>query len=263
MHTDIEIQAESVVADDEVNLSYDSDISRVSSQSDLPHLNDLNSDIESVSSNADRELDHETSHSDDSSASYQADLSSSDNTSYSDSNSFDTDSEPELQTENMSLSENEMQALKILACFQRHNLSLSASKDILKMMRSLFPASENIKILDLEYIYDIVNTNNSNSVREVHYCENCNTAFPDDSDIFKCIKGNCDGLRYKGSQSNQKGRDRQPRKCFLIADVKAQLRSLLKTPGILHEIEQCKKQMRERIIQFLQILLMAQSTGNF
>lgn len=62
MHTDIEIQAESVVADDEVNLSYDSDISRVSSQSDLPHLNDLNSDIESVSSNADRELDHETSH---------------------------------------------------------------------------------------------------------------------------------------------------------------------------------------------------------
>lgn len=246
MHTDIEIQAESVVADDEVNLSYDSDISRVSSQSDLPHLNDLNSDIESVSSNADRELDHETSHSDDSSASYQADLSSSDNTSYSDSNSFDTDSEPELQTENMSLSENEMQALKILACFQRHNLSLSASKDILKMMRSLFPASENIKILDLEYIYDIVNTNNSNSVREVHYCENCNTAFPDDSDIFKCIKGNCDGLRYKGSQSNQKGRDRQPRKCFLIADVKAQLRSLLKTPGILHEIEQCKKQINER-----------------
>jgi hypothetical protein len=139
-----------------------------------------------------------------------------------------------------------MKALKILSCFQKHNLSVSAFEDILETMRSLFPASENVKVLELEYIYSVVNTNNANNVKEVHFCEYSNPAFPNNPEIFSSMHDNCDGFRYKGSQLNQKGRDRQPRKCFLIADITAQLRSLLKTPGILHEIEQCKRQINDR-----------------
>ena len=78
--------------------------------------------------------------------------------------------------------ENESQALKILSCFQKHNLSVSASKDILATMRSLFPSSEEVKMLD--YIYSLVNANNTYSLKEVHYCEKCNSGFPENLNQF-------------------------------------------------------------------------------
>ena len=74
--------------------------------------------------------------------------------------------------------ENERQALKILSCFQKHNLSVSASKDILATMRSLFPSSEEVKVLDYDYIYSLVNANNSYSLKEVHYCRKMQLWFP-------------------------------------------------------------------------------------
>lgn len=163
-----------------------------------------------------------------------------------DLNSDQVDSESNLPTGSVPLLENERQALKILSCFQKHNLSVSASKDILATMRSLFPSSEEVKVLDLEYIYSLVNADNTYSLKEVHYCEKCNSDFPEDPNEFKCNGDECDGLRYKGSLSNQNNRDRQPRKSFILADIQAQLKSLLKTPGIIQEIRQCKSQINDR-----------------
>lgn len=221
------------------------------SESDISYT-DHDLDVSQSSCSSDDDISGLDSDPDTSDLDCKSDCSSDDDVSGLDSDPGTTDLDCKsdsstLPNDRVPLLENEMQALKILSCFQKHNLSLSASRDILETMRTLFPTSEKVKMLNLEYIYSVVNTDNTNSVKEVHYCEICNSTFPKDPNEFKCNQNNCDGLRYKGSHSSQNRQDRQPRKCFLIADISAQLRSLLKTPGVLQEIRQCKRQIKDRM----------------
>ncbi|WAR10081.1 LOW QUALITY PROTEIN: hypothetical protein MAR_035157, partial [Mya arenaria] len=123
-----------------------------------------------------------------------------------------------------SLSETEWQALKIISLFKRHNF-YHFSLDILQTMKSVFPSSECVAVLNLDYIYSFVDIH---PMKEVHYCEICNGVFPDNLDDFRCRVENCEGFRYKGGFSHQHKKDRQPRK------------------RILKEIEKCKEEIEDR-----------------
>jgi len=128
----------------------------------------------------------------------------------------------------VNMSEQESQALTILSCFLRNNLSASTCKDILYTMKCLFSNSEAVSILDFGHVLSYVDTT---PVREIHYCVLCCHVFPDDKDVFRCSTANCEGLRYKGSLSTQRQKGRQPRQCFVMADTKKQLINLLQSPG--------------------------------
>ncbi|WAR28011.1 hypothetical protein MAR_013715, partial [Mya arenaria] len=158
--------------------------------------------------------------------------------------SHEIDSNDEMaNVQPQSLSETELQALKIFSLFKRHNFTTSASRDIRQTMKSVFPSSECVTVLNLDYIYSFVDIP---PMKEVHYCEICNGVFPDNLDDFRCRVENCEGFRYKGGFSHQQKKDRQPRKSFILADIKQQLKHLLKTPGILKEIEKCKEEIEDR-----------------
>lgn len=154
---------------------------------------------------------------------------SSDTLSESDtiSSSNEEDNSTGFENDN-ELPENELQALKILACFQRNNWTKSGCRDILQTMKSVFQDSKFVGILDLDYIYSLVD---SHPLREIHYCNKCNNIFPSDVDEFQCKTENCDGLRYQGSLGQQLKPDRQPKRSFIFADIKKQLAHLLQTPG--------------------------------
>ena len=51
------------------------------------------------------------------------------------------------------LSEQESQALSILSCFLRYNMSASAYKDVLKTMMNIFPGSDADHVLDYDRIW--------------------------------------------------------------------------------------------------------------
>ncbi|KAH3895967.1 hypothetical protein DPMN_020136 [Dreissena polymorpha] len=123
---------------------------------------------------------------------------------------------------------NELEALTIVSCFRRHNLTTSACKDIMNTVKSVCNDSKNAHMLNYDYLMTFFD---SNPLNEVHYCEVCCAVFPKDLDIFQCCTINCEGLRYKGPRSKQNNKDRQARKCFIIADMKNQLRDLLQSPG--------------------------------
>ncbi|WAQ99784.1 hypothetical protein MAR_024157 [Mya arenaria] len=126
------------------------------------------------------------------------------------------------------LSEQEAQALTILSCFLRNNLSASACRDIMQKMKTLFPKSESVSSLDFDRILTYVDTSNTN---EIAYCTICNQTFPEELDHFQCSTINCDGLRYKGPLSNQLKPGRLPRQSFVFADPEQQLLDLLHSPG--------------------------------
>lgn len=153
----------------------------------------------------------------------------SDSSFTSDESSSNSSSSCESEDDNGSkLTAQESQALHILSCFSRNNLSASACKDILETMKSLFPNSEVASLLNLNHLLTYVDTT---PVREVHYCILCDELFPSDPDVVLCATVNCEGLRYKGSRQNQQQKGRQPRKSFVMADIKKQLEDLLQTPG--------------------------------
>ena len=166
---------------------------------------------------------------------------SSDTNSVSDSTS-DTDLSTDTESESSSCSDtanadsedntalltNELEALTIVSCFRRHNLTTSACKDITDTVRSVCNDSKNAHVLNYDYLMSFVDTNPLN---EVHYCEFCSEIFPSDLEIIRCSTTNCEGFRYKGPIWKQNSKDRQPRKCFIIADMKKQLSDLLQSPG--------------------------------
>lgn len=124
--------------------------------------------------------------------------------------------------------EKEHRALSLLSCFLRNQFSASASKDVIQTLKTTFKNSEEISHLDFGQMMSYVDTT---PVREIHYCVVCKNTFPEDTDVFHCKSTDCDGLRYKGSLSNQENKSRQPKQSFVFADVKKQLIDLLKTPG--------------------------------
>lgn len=61
----------------------------------------------------------------------------------------------------------DVKAFKILSCFQRHKLTASACKDILKTVKSV-SASDCQNLFDYEHLLLFVPTTSN---REIHYCE--------------------------------------------------------------------------------------------
>ncbi|XP_048255342.1 uncharacterized protein LOC125381981 [Haliotis rufescens] len=160
----------------------------------------------------------------------------------SDSDASRTDTVDLLCTDS-NLSIQEIQAVKLLSCFLRNNLSASTCKDIIVTLREVYPESASIQKLTYENIWKFVD---DSKMKECHYCVLCSQVFPDNEDFFACEREQCDGLRYKGPFSAQMKKGRQPRQSFVFADVKTQLSSLLQSPGIWKDIQERKKTLAER-----------------
>lgn len=212
--------------------------------SDHFSLSDLNSNSSETYSDfehfdtSDRSSTFGTDTTDDSDTSWESEFDNS----ISDSSSCDNYLQSENSTEtSKEISQGENHALKILSCFQKHNLTASACKDILDMIKHLIPNSDGL--FDMESIYSSAGVP---QMKEVHYCEVCGNTFIENPDEFKCSSRNCDGLRYKGSEAKQLSPNRQPRKSFVIADIQSQLTTLLQTPGIFEDINKCKSQINTR-----------------
>lgn len=157
-----------------------------------------------------------------------SDITSSSDSSYS-THSSDEDDEPvETFAKPTGLSEQEKQALTILSVFLKHNLSASASKDIMLMMKQLFPDSEALNDLSYEMLWKICG---ETEFKEIHYCSFCNKVFPENLQEYKCSTPGCNGLRFEGPEANQSLHTKLPRKSFIMADVEKQLASLIKVSG--------------------------------
>lgn len=145
-----------------------------------------------------------------------------------DSNGTSSDADPELPN---TLSEKEKQAFNMLSVFVKHNLSGSASKDIISMMKKLFPESEFMSEVTHEYLWSICG---DTDFKEFHYCVLCDKIFPpEDLNSFRCGTRMCNGLRYKGNEEKQTVKGRQPQRSFILADTKKQLIDLLQISGKL------------------------------
>lgn len=143
---------------------------------------------------------------------------------YTADNSYDEQEEDDIPMK-------EFQSLSLLSCFYRNNLSASTMKDIIETLKHTFKNYEDISKLSLTEMMSYID---KTTVKEVHYCTLCKEVFPDDDNIFRCETRNCDGLRYKGPLTSQQSNARQPKQCFVFADVKKQLVDLLQTPGTVY-----------------------------
>lgn len=159
-------------------------------------------------------------------------VSSSDNTLSPGSTS---DSEGSLFDDNLTvqdLDSRNKNALKILSCFQRHNLTASACRDILRSLKNV-SAPDSQTLFDYETLLSFVP---STAYIEIHYCQNCASIFPQTKDVYRCSTRNCAGLRYMGDLTEQQNM-KQPMKCFHVADLKKLLINLLKSPGKLFYLD--------------------------
>ena len=117
-----------------------------------------------------------------------------------------------------------------MSVFLKHNISASAGRDILEMMRMLSPES-----LPVDFTHDKLwrIACGHSDMKEYDYCDLCGNIFPLDHDLFTCQTDACNGLQYMGPLSKQKSKGRQPRSSFIIADTRKQFTSLLQAQGKL------------------------------
>jgi hypothetical protein len=145
----------------------------------------------------------------------QEDSFSSD-TNTSDSRMSDSVSDDHERVESGTILEpdGKSKALQLLHCFKRHNLTASASKDVLRTLKSFLPKtdSETRSLLSYKQLLSYIPACNS---KEIHYCIACENVFQCDRNQSNCNKENCRGKL----------------KSFMIADVKELFCNWLKTPG--------------------------------
>ncbi|KAI4799983.1 hypothetical protein KUCAC02_016521 [Chaenocephalus aceratus] len=127
--------------------------------------------------------------------------------------------------------------------FLDHKLSAAASKDMLGLMKKISPESAVLKDIKFETLWNIAG---KSSMTEVHYCELCNTVFPDDLEQYRCATHNCPGLRYLGALPKQTQKGRRPRKFFVVADVAKQLTNILEAEGVWEAVQTSKVAASER-----------------
>lgn len=137
----------------------------------------------------------------------------------------------------------EAQAFCLVSYILKYNLSASAGKDLLQLLKTLCPESEYFTKLKYDEMFSNIS---ENEPEVVHYCCLCNNRFPDDPDVFLCSIGDCSGLRYTGPLSSQMVTNRQPRCFFIIADVESQLRSLVERNNIWNELQKTKQSVNAR-----------------
>jgi len=82
------------------------------------------------------------------------------------------------------------QALTLMSCFLRNKLSTSACRDVIETLKTTFKTYEDISALSFNKIMAEVDTS---PVHEIHYCTQCYEFFPNDKNVFQCLKPNCDG----------------------------------------------------------------------
>ena len=110
-------------------------------------------------------------------------------------------------------SEGKKKALELLHCFKRHDLTASASKDILRTLKTVLPStdSETQSIFSYKQLLSYIPACNS---KEIYYCLECEHTLDCDRYQSHCNKQNCRGKL----------------KSFMIADVK-ELCNWFKTQG--------------------------------
>lgn len=142
--------------------------------------------------------------------------------------------------------ESDVPALCAMAYRLRHKLSATACKDMLNNLLPILCADPKGSHSHLTYA-QMMSVVGETKSKTVHYCEVCNSIFPDDEDIFTCATNGCNSFRYKGTleAASQTKKGRQPRHFFILADVKKQLACMLETKGVWESVQNTKS----RIIQ--------------
>lgn len=179
------------------------DVGDISDTSGSDEQHDASLDVGNISdtSGEQRDSDGVISVNRTDSTSMSTDLSSMNTSSDSDSSDSDSDSSGSNYSAGTSHDADssdiqKIHKLSILSCFLKHKLSAAASKDMLGLMKKISPESAVLKDIKFETLWNIAG---KSSMTEVHYCELCNTVFPDDLEQYRCATHNCPGLRYLGA----------------------------------------------------------------
>ena len=229
--------------DDAILLSDTDSQSANASDNDATLLSDIGSDDSISSDNGVTLLSDTDSHSNDSVTSDNGTTQLSDTDSHSDDDSVTSDNDAtwlsDIEDE-ITYSENEIQALCIVSYIIRHNVSSTATKDLLQLLPILCPDSENIQSMTYEKVMSLAG---NVTCKTVHYCSICNTKFPDNPDVYLCSQHGCVGYRYKGPFSAQLKQGRQPRNSFVLADIEKQLKYMLQRVGIWDIVKDTKKKV--------------------
>ena len=175
--------------------------------------------------------------SDKSADSFNEETSKLDSSSSEDEMSQDSENEDLLNSPDKNMSEQELHALALASFIVRHNLTGSATDDLIKLIKALCPG---MKTIENRTKQDIFGKTDQMNVRVVHYCQRCDTPFPDDKDIYRCTTDNCTGLRYKGGTQRQLRKSRKPRRSFVMGDIDSQLAKILERNGIWQSISRQK-----------------------
>lgn len=145
-------------------------------------------------------------------------------------------------------SETEAQAMCIMSHILRHNLTGVAAADLLKLLHVLAPSYNKYEKLSYEKIIAICG---ETSFKTVDYCSSCERKFPSDPDEYRCQAENCNTFRYKGSLASQKSTNRQPRNCFIIADIQKQLQYILGKKDVWQSVQSTKDKIKHQNNNFL------------
>ena len=170
--------------------------------------------------------------------------SSLSSTSESDTTETDTSDQDSVSSDETDIHKEDPQQLYIhtlLSYIFKYNLSGAATRDFLKLFSVLCPESQKLQNITYENMSSLFATT---AYKTVHYCTVCSSRFPDDTDKFSCTTEGCQGYRYKGPFSAQLKKERQPRSCFVIADIKKQLQYLLQRKNIWGSIQETKRQIK-------------------
>lgn len=158
------------------------------------------------------------------------------------SESSDTEEVIELdKNEQFKFTEQQLQSLSVLAFILRHNLTGVAANDLLCLLKVI--SSDSLTLSATKY-EELLSKIDHVDFKVCHYCPCCQSVFPENPDIFKCITSNCRGYRYKGGLLAQTRPNRQSCCFFVVADIKSQLKNLLEQDGLLEKIGNVKYQAR-------------------
>ena len=203
---------------------------------DLGQCHTLNANKIDMSKDTSSEsTDHSST--DDSNSSTDDDSEETDDSSEESSDEEDNEEETQESTE---LTVKELQTLALASFVVRHNLTGVATFDLCKLIKALCP--DNLKTLSEKEIHSFTNDMH---IKVVHYCHCCCSTFDDDPDIFRCTTVGCTGLRYNGGMARQTRKSRQPRKSFVVGDIKGQLTKILTKNGIWESIQKQKSRAKQ------------------
>ncbi len=174
------------------------------------------SDFSSTCSSSDRDIP-ETS-------------SESESDSYSDSESSQSD-DPNMRQAEESMTEQDKEILSIMSFIIRHDLSSVASKDMMSLIKTMFPSFNYT-------LNDVLKFDAGKSYTKYDYCGKCKRVFPQDPTVTMCDTDGCDTQRF--------GVNKKAKHSFYIAKSEKQLGEIFSRRGVWESIQVYKANAKTR-----------------